>query len=68
MNTVAFISSPAYLEHAAGLGHPESPARLAAIWEEIGARQAGLRALLEGRSAEAEASRYKAGATMGEVL
>ncbi|MHC4717448.1 MAG: histone deacetylase family protein [Planctomycetota bacterium] len=32
---VAFISSPEYLEHYAGLGHPESPQRLAAIWEAL---------------------------------
>ena len=29
---VAFISSPAYLEHYTGMAHPESPMRLAAIW------------------------------------
>ena len=38
MSSIAFISSPAYLEHQAGLGHPESPARLAAIWEAIDQR------------------------------
>jgi len=32
---VAFISSPEYLEHYTGLGHPESPQRLAAIWEAL---------------------------------
>ena len=34
-NKVAFISSPEYLEHYTGLGHPESPQRLAAIWENL---------------------------------
>jgi acetoin utilization deacetylase AcuC-like enzyme len=34
-NKVAFISDPAYLEHITGLGHPESPQRLAAIWEKL---------------------------------
>jgi len=38
---VAFISSPLYLEHHTGWGHPESPMRLAAIWEALDAR--GLR-------------------------
>ncbi|MDY7009856.1 MAG: histone deacetylase [Planctomycetota bacterium] len=32
---VAFISAPEYLEHHTGLGHPESPQRLAAIWEKL---------------------------------
>jgi acetoin utilization deacetylase AcuC-like enzyme len=32
---VAFVSGPEYLEHYAGLGHPESPERLAAIWERL---------------------------------
>ncbi len=32
---VAFISDPAYLEHHTGIGHPESPQRLAAIWESL---------------------------------
>jgi len=32
---VAFISSPEYLAHQTGLGHPESPQRLAAIWEAV---------------------------------
>ena len=35
---VAFISGPEYLAHWAGLGHPEAPQRLAAIWEELHAR------------------------------
>jgi len=35
---VAFISDPAYLEHYTGLGHPESPRRLAAIWEAVDRR------------------------------
>jgi len=35
---VAFLSSPLYLEHYAGLGHPERPERLAAIWEELDRR------------------------------
>ena len=34
-NKVAFISDPAYLEHLTGVGHPESPQRLAAIWEGL---------------------------------
>ncbi len=34
-NKVAFISDPAYLEHHTGLGHPESPQRLAAIWGKL---------------------------------
>ncbi len=32
---VAFISGPEFLEHYTGLGHPESPQRLAAIWEAL---------------------------------
>ncbi len=32
---VAFISAPEYLEHHTGIGHPESPQRLAAIWESL---------------------------------
>ena len=35
---VAFISSPRYLEHYTGLGHPERPQRLTAIWEELDSR------------------------------
>ena len=34
-NKVAFISDPAYLDHITGIGHPESPRRLAAIWEGL---------------------------------
>lgn len=39
-DTVAFVSSPLYLEHDTGFGHPESPARLEAILAEI--RTSGL--------------------------
>ncbi len=32
---VAFISGPAFVDHWTGYGHPESPQRLAAIWEGL---------------------------------
>jgi len=32
---VAFLSGPEFLEHRAGLGHPERPERLAAIWSAL---------------------------------
>ncbi|HET6427071.1 MAG TPA: histone deacetylase [Phycisphaerae bacterium] len=32
---VAFLSGPEFLEHYTGLGHVESPQRLAAIWEAL---------------------------------
>ncbi len=32
---VAFVSGPEYLDHWPGVGHPESPQRLAAIWSEL---------------------------------
>lgn len=34
-NKVAFISASEYVEHIVGIGHPESPQRLAAIWESL---------------------------------
>ena len=42
---VAFISGPEFLAHHTGLGHPESPMRLAAIWEAI--EECGLKDRLE---------------------
>jgi len=44
-NKVAFISSPEFLEHYTGMAHPESPMRLAAIWEALDER--GLKEKLE---------------------
>jgi acetoin utilization deacetylase AcuC-like enzyme len=38
--TVLYVTHPHFLDHETGIGHPERPARLAAV--EEGARRAGL--------------------------